>query len=70
VADRGQGGHEELDLPQEMARLAQWCADATEASKSGDGVRCGFVYVDREGFEAHRPKDFAGLLAAFRAYRT
>lgn len=53
-----------------MARLAQWYADAAEASKSGDGVRCGFVYVDREGFEAHRPKDFAGLLAAFRAYRT
>ncbi len=62
-------GREELDLPQKMARLAQWCADATEASKSEDGTRYGFVYVDQESFEKHRPSDFAGLLAAFRAYQ-
>ncbi len=24
-------GREEIDLPQKMARLRQWCADATEA---------------------------------------
>ena len=63
-------GREELDLPQKMARLAQWCADATEASKSEDGVRYGFVYVDQESFEAHRPTDFGGLIAAFRGYQT
>ena len=26
-------GREELDVPQKMARLRQWCADATEASQ-------------------------------------
>lgn len=62
-------GREELDLPQKMARLAQWCADATEASKSEDGTRYGFVYVDQESFEAHRPTDFGGLIAAFRTYQ-
>jgi type III restriction enzyme len=33
-------------------------------------VRYGFVYVDQEGFEQHRPNDFAGLIAAFRGYQT
>ena len=28
-------GREELDLPQKMARLKQWCADATAAEENG-----------------------------------
>ena len=28
-------GREELDLPQKMARLRQWCADATRGQQSG-----------------------------------
>ena len=48
-------GREELDVPQKMARLRQWCADATEASQAEDGPRYGFVYVDQEGFEQHKP---------------
>jgi len=40
-------GREELDLPQKMARLRQWCADATAAEP---GTTYGFVYVDEEGF--------------------
>ncbi len=34
-------GREELDVPQKMARLRQWCADATadaEAAEEGDGL--------------------------------
>lgn len=62
-------GREELDLPQKMARLAQWCADATEASASDGGTRYGFVYVDQAGFEQHKPKLFAGLVTAFREYQ-
>jgi type III restriction enzyme len=52
-----------------MARLKQWCADATAASKDQDGTAYGFVYVDQEGFEKHPPKTFAGLVAAFREYQ-
>ncbi len=59
-------GREELDLPQKMARLGQWCADATAASPA---VTYGFVYVDQPGFEAHRPSSFAGLVKAFREYQ-
>ena len=57
-------GREELDVPQKMARLRQWCADATEASEAEDGTRYGFVYVDQESFEQHKPSSFAGLASA------
>lgn len=62
-------GREELDVPQKMARLLQWCADATEASKGEGGTRYGFVYVDQESFEQHKPSTFAGLASAFRKYQ-
>lgn len=28
-----------------------------------------FVYVNQEGFEAHRPTTFAGLIETFRGYQ-
>jgi type III restriction enzyme len=62
-------GREELDLPQKMARLRQWCADATEASIPLSGPQYGFVYVDQESFERHRPKTFDGLVSAFREFQ-
>ncbi len=62
-------GREELDVPQKMARLRQWCADATEASKAEGGTRYGFVYVDEQGFVQHRPSSFAGLVNTFREYQ-
>lgn len=62
-------GREELDIPQKMARLKQWCADATDAAKEQGGTAYGFVYVDQEGFEKHPPKTFAGLAQAFTEYR-
>ncbi len=62
-------GREELDLPQKMARLAQWCADASAASTAEGGPRYGFVYVDQEGFEQHKPQSFAGLVTSFRDYQ-
>lgn len=62
-------GREEIDLPQKMKRLAQWCADATQASKADGGPAYGFVFVDEAGFEAHKPPTFAGLVATFRDYQ-
>lgn len=63
-------GRAELDLPQKMKRLAQWCEDATAASQTEGGPAYGFVYVDQEGFEKHAPHDFAGLIAAFSVFQT
>ena len=67
-------GREELDVPQKMARLRQWCVDATEASRSDGttgegGTRYGFVYVNQESFEQHKPSSFAGLASTFREYQ-
>lgn len=61
-------GREELDLPQKMARLKQWCADATAAEENGTRYR--FVFVDQKGFEKHHPPTFAALIASFTDYQS
>ncbi len=63
-------GREELDLPRKMARLAQWCADATAASQAEGGPAYRFVYVDQPGFERHAPKTLAELATMFREYQS
>lgn len=62
-------GREKLDLPQKMARLKQWCTDATAASATDGGPRCGPVHVDQEGLELHKPQSLAGLVTRFREYQ-
>lgn len=61
-------GREELDLPQKMERLKQWCADATEAEENGTCYD--FIFVDQESFEKHTPRAFADLIASFTEYKT
>ena len=60
-------GRAELDLPQKMARLKQWCVDATEAEENGQ--RYDFVFVDQAGFDKHEPTTFAALVESFTEYR-
>jgi len=62
-------GREELDLPQKMGRLRQWCSEATEASTAEGGPKYRFVYVDQGGFERHPPTSFAALVAGFTEYQ-
>lgn len=62
-------GRVEIDLPQKMQRLRQWCADASEASLATGGPEYRFVYVDQEGFERHPPKTFNALIAGFTQYQ-
>ena len=62
-------GREEIDLPQKMIRLRQWCEDATEAAKSDGGPAYHFVYVDQDSFEKYKPTTFAGLVSVFREYQ-
>jgi len=45
-------GRAELDLPQKMARLKQWCADASAASGAEGRPNYRFVYADQK---ASRP---------------
>ena len=63
-------GREELELPQKMARLKQWCADATAASQDENAAqRYGFVYVDEASFAQHKPQALAALVTSFRDYQ-
>jgi type III restriction enzyme len=62
-------GREELDLPQKMTRLRQWCEDATSASNADSGPSYRFVYVDQESFEKNTPQTFASLAAGFTEYQ-
>ena len=62
-------GREELDLPQKMSRLKQWCADATAASAEEDGKTYRFIYVDQKGFEKHPPTTLAALVTSFTEYQ-
>lgn len=62
-------GREELDLPRKMARLRQWCEDATTASEAEGGAAYRFVYVDQIGYERHPPKSFGGLVAGFTGFQ-
>ena len=60
-------GREELDLPKKMERLRQWCAEATAAEENGQEY--GFVFVDENGYEKHKPKTFTALVASFTEYK-
>lgn len=66
-------GRKELDLPQKMQRLAQWCADATAAEAAEPtgppGPRYDFVFVDEESFTKDPPTTFAALAAAFTEFK-
>jgi type III restriction enzyme len=62
-------GREEIDLPQKMGRLRQWCEDATHTTKDDGGPAYRFVYVDQESFERHKPTSFAGLATTFLEYQ-
>jgi type III restriction enzyme len=65
-------GRAELDLPQKMARLRQWCADANaaeDANGGSTGQQYDFVFVDQNSFEKHAPKTFAALVASFTDHK-
>lgn len=59
-------GREDLDVPQKMLRLAQWCEDINRARP---GAGYDFVYADEEGFRKYQPKTFRQLLDGFREYK-
>jgi type III restriction enzyme len=63
-------GREEIDVPQKMQRLNQWCVDATAASVDDGGTVYRFAFVDQVGFEQHTPKTMAALAASFTGYQS
>jgi type III restriction enzyme len=63
-------GRTEIDVPRKMARLRQWCADATAASAADDGVTYRMAFVDQKGFEQYAPKTMAAVAASFTEYQS
>ena len=59
-------GREEIDLPQKMTRLRQWCADINRVQSD---VVYDFAYVDEESYSKYNPTSFKQLLDGFREYK-
>jgi type III restriction enzyme len=59
-------GLEDLDVPEKMARLRQWCEDVNRVQTD---VEYDYVFVDQESFERYRPVSFKQLLDGFKEYR-
>jgi type III restriction enzyme len=59
-------GQEDLDVPQKMARLRQWCEDINRVQTN---VKFDFVYVDEESFNRYEPTTFRQLVEGFREYK-
>ena len=58
-------GEEDLDDPEKLARLRQWCEDVNRVQS--DTV-FDFVFVDEAGFKKYKPKTFRALADSFREY--
>lgn len=63
-------GREELDLPQKLERLREWCEDATAADSGETGTKYDWVYVDQKSFAEYRPDSFAAVADSFLKHRT
>jgi type III restriction enzyme len=59
-------GQEDLDVPQKMERLWQWCQDINRVQSD---VTYDFVYVDEESFGKYKPALFRQLMDGFRKYK-
>jgi len=59
-------GLADLDVPQKMARLRQWCEDINRVQPD---VQYDFVYVDQESFEQYKPTSFRQLADGFTHYK-
>jgi type III restriction enzyme len=59
-------GMEELDVPNKIARLQQWCDDINRVQSE---VRYDFVFVDHHSFEKYKPTSFRQLIDGFREYK-
>ena len=59
-------GQEDLDVPQKMERLKEWCKDINKAQSE---IKYDFVFVDEGSFNQYQPKSFSSLVNSFRQYK-
>jgi type III restriction enzyme len=59
-------GLEDLDVPLKMERLRQWCIDINKAQSD---ITYDYVFVDEEGFNKYKPRNFKELVTNFRGHK-
>lgn len=59
-------GLEDLDVPEKLNRLKQWCEDINNVQRD---LHFDYVFVDEESFHRYKPSSFTELLANFRKYK-
>lgn len=59
-------GREDLDVPEKMARLKQWCIDINTSQSK---IRFDFVYVDEDSFRKYHPISMKSLISTFTKYK-
>ena len=62
----GDGTIISLDVPLKMERLKQWCKDINKAQSE---IIYDYLFVDQEGFNKYKPKNFEALMSGFRDYK-
>ena len=60
-------GLEDLDVPLKMERLKQWCVDINKAQSA---IKYDYIFIDEEGFDRFKPKNFEELIRSFTKYRS
>jgi len=60
-------GLEDLDVPLKMERLKQWCVDINKAQSA---IKYDYIFIDEEGFDRFKPKNFEELIRSFAKYRS
>jgi type III restriction enzyme len=59
-------GLEDLDVPEKMNRLKQWCGDVNRVQKN---IQFDYVFVDEESFHTYNPTSFKELMRGFNKYK-
>jgi len=59
-------GLEDLDVPEKMKRLKQWCEDINSAQEK---LRFDYAFVDEEKYRTYTPSSFKELMSTFLEYK-
>ncbi|CAN2039216.1 type III restriction enzyme [Candidatus Magnetomoraceae bacterium gMMP-15] len=59
-------GLEDIDVPLKMKRLREWCVDINKAQSDID---YDYVFVDEEGFNKYKLKNFKDLMSGFGKHK-
>jgi type III restriction enzyme len=59
-------GLQDLDVPEKMKRLKQWCKDINRVQSD---IHFDYVFVDEESFNTYKPLIFKDIMRSFKEYK-